>query len=127
MENKLIYPVILHPEDIGYSVEIPDINNGIWTQGDSMEEALEMAVDAIGSMLIEETNYPTATPLKDIKLENENDIKSIVSIDMDNYRKKVSKTVRKNVSIPEYLIQIGKDNNVNFSEVLTQALEKKFL
>lgn len=127
MENKLIYPVILHPEETGYSVEIPDINNGIWTQGETMEEALDMAVDAIGSMLIEKTNYPAATSFKDIKLENDNYIKSIVSIDMDNYRKKVSRTVRKNVSIPEYLIQIGKDNNVNFSEVLTQALEKKFL
>lgn len=89
MTNILNYPVILHPEKIGYSVEIPDINNGIWTQGDTKELALKMAVDAIGSMLINEINYPEATPLQDINLKNNDDLKTIVSIDIDAYRKKI--------------------------------------
>ncbi|MFT8909591.1 MAG: hypothetical protein ABF908_12175 [Lentilactobacillus diolivorans] len=32
--SQVSYPIILHPERIGYSVEIPDINGGTWTQGD---------------------------------------------------------------------------------------------
>lgn len=33
--------------------------------------------------------------------------------------------VRKNVTIPEWLNELAKENNVNFSQVLTEALEMK--
>ncbi|APR07368.1 hypothetical protein FAM21834_01235 [Lentilactobacillus parabuchneri] len=127
MAHKLvIYPVILHPEKTGYSVEIPDINNGAWTQGESMEEALEMASDLIGTMLVDEMTWPKPTALEDIQVTG-TDIKTIVSLDMEDYRRRTSKTVRKNVSIPEYLVKMGKDQHINFSEVLTQALEDKLI
>lgn len=127
MAHKLvIYPVILHPEKTGYSVEIPDINNGAWTQGESMEEALEMASDLIGTMLVDEMTWPKPTTLEDIQVTGA-DIKTIVSLDMEDYRRRTSKTVRKNVSIPEYLVKMGKDQHINFSEVLTQALEDKLI
>lgn len=42
---KLIYPACFYEEDEGYSVEIPDLL-GCCTQGDTLEEALEMAHDA---------------------------------------------------------------------------------
>ena len=45
--EKLIYPIILHPEEAGgYSVDIPDL--GIGTQGETVAECIEMARDAIG-------------------------------------------------------------------------------
>ena len=44
------YPVIFVPEEIGVSVYVPDIP-GCFTQGDSLEEALEYVQDAIGLML----------------------------------------------------------------------------
>ncbi len=70
MAHKLvIYPVILHPEETGYSVEIPDINNGAWTQGESMEEALEMATDLIGTMLVDEMTWPNQPLSKIFKLQ----------------------------------------------------------
>lgn len=124
--NLVIYPIILHPETSGYSVEIPDINGGSWTQGESMEESLEMAQDLIGTMLVDTSKWPKPTALETIKTKKD-DIKTIVSVDMEDYRRRTSKTVRKNVSIPEYLVKIGKDQNINFSEVLTKALEEKLL
>ena len=48
--NAIFYPAIFHPEESGYSVEIPDIE-GCFTQGDTMDEAVRMAQDAIGLML----------------------------------------------------------------------------
>ena len=123
-KNILVYPVILHPEDQGYSVEIPDIDNGTWTQGDNMKDALLMAQDAIGIMLDDKTEYPKPTDLEDIKIKA-NDIKTVVYIDMEEYRRNNPKTVRKNVTVPEYLVVLGKKKNINFSAVLTEALKNK--
>ena len=123
-KNILVYPVILHPEDQGYSVEIPDIDNGTWTQGDNMKDALLMAQDAIGIMLDDKTEYPKPTDLEDIKIKA-NDIKTVVYIDMEEYHRNNPKTVRKNVTVPEYLVILGKKKNINFSAVLTEALKNK--
>ena len=120
----LVYPVILHPEDQGYSVEIPDIDNGTWTQGDNMKDALLMAQDAIGIMLDDKTEYPEPTDLEDIEIKA-NDIKTVVYIDMEEYRRNNPRTVRKNVTVPEYLVVLGKKKNINFSAVLTEALKNK--
>lgn len=123
-KNILVYPVILHPEDSGYSVEIPDLDNGTWTQGENLKDALLMAQDAIGIMLDDKTDYPVASRLEDIKVSGE-DIKTVVYIDMDEYRKNNPKTVRKNVTVPEYLVILGKKKKINFSAVLTEALKNK--
>ncbi|HLQ86944.1 MAG TPA: HicB family protein, partial [Enterococcus sp.] len=54
-----------------------------------------------------------------------NDIKTVVYIDMEEYRRNNPKTVRKNVTVPEYLVVLGKKKNINFSAVLTEALKNK--
>ncbi|GAQ02228.1 hypothetical protein NBRC111452_2071 [Companilactobacillus farciminis] len=46
-------------------------------------------------------------------------------IDMEEYRRNNPKTVRKNVTVPEYLVVLGKKKNINFSAVLTEALKNK--
>ena len=48
--NAIFYPAIFHPEETGYAVEIPD-SAACVTQGDTMDEAVSMAQDAIGLML----------------------------------------------------------------------------
>lgn len=122
--NILIYPVILHAEDKGYSVEIPDIDNGTWTQGESLGDALFKAQDVVGMMLEDKKNYPKPTKLEDIEVHNY-DVKTLIYIDMEEYRRNNPKTVRKNVTVPEYLVTLGKQQNINFSAVLTEALKNK--
>ncbi len=56
--NKIYYPVVFHPEETGYSVSVPDIE-GCFTEGDTMDEAAEMAVGAIG-LMIEDMEEPPA-------------------------------------------------------------------
>lgn len=129
-DNNLIYPIVIHPElEGGYSVFVPDINKvsgGSATQGETLKECLYMARDLIGIMLIDKLEYPQPTSLEDIKVKS-GDIKTIVDIDMKQYRKRTAKTVRKNVSVPDYLVQMGNERGINFSEILTKALEDKLL
>ena len=54
------YPAVFHPEEVGYSVFVPDIE-GCSTQGDTVDEAVEMAKDAIGLMLEGLSEYPQAS------------------------------------------------------------------
>ena len=72
MSKLLVYPVVLHPEDTGYTVEVPDITGG-FTQGEDLTNALEMASDMIGLMLEDTTNYPKPSKLESIHVAD-NDI-----------------------------------------------------
>ncbi|WEV40783.1 antitoxin HicB [Lactobacillus sp. ESL0684] len=77
-------------------------------------------------MLVSETSYPTPAPIKEVDV-SENEVKTIASVDMNKYRKLNEKTIRKTISIPEYLVELGKEQQINFSKTLTEALEKQLL
>lgn len=121
--DVVVYPIVLTPEDVGYTVSIPDIDGG-FTQGENLKDALLMAQDVIGIMLEDITEYPKASNLNDINIKD-TEIKTLVTVDMGEYRRNNPKTVRKNVSIPEYLVKLGKEKDINFSATLTEALKVK--
>ena len=70
--GKYSYPVIFEPEEIGFTVFVPDLP-GCFTQGDSVEEALEYVQDAIGLMLegLQPKDYPNATNLNELELSDQ--------------------------------------------------------
>lgn len=78
MAHEILYPVIFEPEDIGYSVYVPDIP-GCVTQGDTMEEAMHMAQDAIKLMLEDKKNnqYPKPSTPKDVVITGRQFVKII--------------------------------------------------
>ena len=120
---KFFYPAIFQPEDTGFSVFVPDIP-GCMTQGDNMEESLNMVQDAIGLMLedIPVKNYPKASKPQDIMLEN-NQFVMMVAFDKIAYDKRyISKSVKKTLSIPAWLNNMALEKNINFSNVLQNAL-----
>lgn len=130
---KLVYPACFYKEeDGGYSVNIPDLL-GCCTQGDNLEEALEMAEDAaLGWLLTSIENneeIPVPSDLKDIKLENENGFKNLLLLDIDKYTEKYGskKSVKKTLSIPNWLNARAEKIGINFSQVLQEALLKKIL
>lgn len=49
---------------------------------------------------------------------------TLIQADPSPYLKR-TKAIRKNVTVPEWLVRLADRENVNYSEVLTQALEKK--
>ena len=92
-------------EEGGFWVSFPDFPECM-TQGDSMNEAYEMAVDALGlslsSMEDEGTAFPKASELDAV--DSEDGVLVIVEFYMAEYRRKNgSKAVKKTLSIPEWL------------------------
>ena len=88
--NKLFYPAIFHKDEgNGFWVSFPDFPECL-TEGDGMEKAYEMAVDALGlaiSCRKKEGNIiPSATRLDEIN--SEDGIIVIVEFDMLEYCKK---------------------------------------
>ncbi|MDF7638522.1 HicB family protein [Lactobacillus sp. ESL0791] len=123
----LTYPIILRPEEKGmYLVNIPDIGNedGLWTEGTDLANAIFMASDAIGCVLYDAVDYPKSSKLEDIKTVK-NEIKTVVSVNMREYRHRNSKKIRKEVLVPDYLVDLGKKKQLDLSQVLTDALEAK--
>ncbi len=123
MKNS--YPIILTPDNEGYTVYIPDFD--INTQGYDLTEAIEMARDAIGIMGIdmEDNNkaLPVPSKISEVKL-SENDIISLVDVDFLEYRRKNEiRTVKKNCTIPSWLCYEAEKANINFSQVLQNALK----
>ncbi len=121
---KLYYPVIFHPEDVGYSASVPDLE-GCFTQGDSLEEALEMVQDAIGLYLDGEAEYPQPSQPEAIQTEN-HDFMMVVAFDRLAYQKKHNKrAVKKTLSIPAWLNEEAEAAHLNFSRILQEALKTK--
>lgn len=120
---KYFYPAVFQPENIGFSVFVPDIA-GCMTQGDYLPEALEMVQDAIGLMLedLPAKDYPKASNPQDIATESGQFV-MMVAFDKLAYDKKYnSKSVKKTLSIPAWLNNIALEKNINFSNVLQNAL-----
>ena len=89
-----------------------------------MEESLNMVQDAIGLMLedIPVKDYPKASKPQDIMLEN-NQFVMMVAFDKIAYDKRYnSKSVKKTLSIPAWLNNMALEKNINFSNVLQNAL-----
>lgn len=121
---KIYYPVIFHPEEVGYSASVPDLA-GCFTQGDSLEEALEMVQEAIGLYLDGEATYPAPSAPEAVKTEND-DFMMVVAFDRLAYQKRHNKrAVKKTLTIPAWLNEEAEAAHLNFSRILQEALKTK--
>lgn len=131
MTNNIFYPAIFHIADEGgFWVSFPDIE-GCFTQGDTMDEAYQMAGEALylalSEILQEDRELPIATSPEKLNVDN-NEVVILVGFDLFNYKKKNNcKAVKKTLSIPEWLNELAVEANINFSQVLQEALIKKLL
>lgn len=126
---KLFYPALFHKtEEGGFWISFPDIPECL-TEGDDMTQAYEMAIDALGlaleSRLAEGDALPPASEPSRISLD-EDAFLVIVEFDQLEYRKKHStKSVKKTLTIPEWLNEEAIARNINFSQTLQEALLAK--
>lgn len=122
MNNILIYPAIFTKEDDGFWVNFIDFD-GVYSDGDDLQEATLNASKALGLLLEDMSEYPQpTTDVSKIKLEK-NQFISFLSIDLNVYREKFSnKTIKKTLSLPAWLNTMALENNINFSETLKEAL-----
>lgn len=129
MKNKLFYPAVFHTaEEGGFWVSFPDIPECL-TEGDDMEKAYEMAVEALGLSLTYMEEHleavPAASDFSTIELQDGEHL-VIVEFDMAAYRKRHrSKAVKKTLSIPEWMNEEANALGLNFSQILQEALLAK--
>lgn len=126
MKNQLtVFPAIFTFDGKYYNVDFIDLE-GCSTFGDSIQNAYLMAQDALGLYLDNMINFPNPTlDISNIALKK-NQFISFVSIDMEEYRKKFNnKSIKKTLTVPEWLNYLAEKNNINFSQVLQEALKEK--
>lgn len=120
-----VYPSILHKEDGGYWIEFPDLG-GCQTQGDTIEEVMTMAQEALGLYLasLEERNLeiPAPSDIKNIKADGCST--TYITTDIDKYRRD-TRAVKKMLSIPAWLAKEAEAKNISLSKVLQDALKSQ--
>ena len=128
---KSVYPVLFTKTDSTVLVEVPDMD--ILTEGKNLNDAIEMARDAIELKCVsmEDANEEIPVPSKvseiDVSIgtfydEGETFV-SLVDVDSSFYRKKIdTRTVRRNVALPSWLNYEADVAGVNVSRILQEAL-----
>ena len=125
---KRAYPVILTPAKDTVLAYFPDFNTG--TEGADLADAIDMSADAISLLGItlqdEGRSIPDPTPAREVKPENPGDIVTLVTVDFDEYRRKIdNRAVRRNVSLPAWLDEAARAADINVSAILAAALKQE--
>lgn len=126
---KYAYPAIFTPEENGgYSILFPDLE-GCYTCGDSLEDGLEMAEDALALVLYgyekDKKYIPSPSKIYTLPLK-EGEFANYVFCDTLQYRKMYNnQAVKKTLTIPEWLNEAASSMGLNFSQVLQEALMNK--
>ncbi len=129
MKNELtVFPAIftkMNDDGSYYIVDFIDLKN-CTTEGETIQEAYYMAQNAMGLFLDDLTKFPKPTlDFSNIKL-NKDQFISFIGIDMNDYRKKFNnKSVKKTLSIPGWLDTLAEKKNINFSQLLQEAIKEK--
>ena len=127
---KLFYPACFYPNDTGFTVIIPDLP-GCVTEGKDITEAFEMAVDCASGWVLTELEdgnpIPKASDIQTITAdEYPCGFTTMIVLDMDSYAEKYGeKSIRKNCTLPAWLNNRAEKMNINFSQVLQEALIQK--
>lgn len=126
---NLTYPAILTKDDDIFYIGFPDFEEEYYsTYGNSFEDAIENGKEYL-ILLLEsrENNFPKPTSIYEIKktIEKNQDV-VYITINYE-YEKSLIKLsyVKKTLTIPSYLDILAKNKNLNFSQLLQNALKKE--
>lgn len=129
--DKYFFPAIFtydFQQNSDIAVTFPDLP-GCATSGETEAEALEMAKDALGGHLwcMEEDNdiIPAPTPLVDVHTES-NERAILIEVFMPSIRlAQNNRSISRTVTLPAWLNAAAQELNINFSQVLQEALKGK--
>lgn len=124
--SRYVYPAVFTLEEDGmYSIIFPDFE-ACFTQGNSVEDGLNMAQDVLSITLcdMEDDKETVPKPSNPISIKTDSDsFVSLISVDTVEYRKHYNgKAVKKTLTIPAWLNSAAEKENVNFSQTLQNAL-----
>lgn len=127
---KYHFYAVLQQEGDDYNVYFPDLPGAI-TFGNDIEDAVFMAQDALeGHLLVMEDDgddIPRPSEYKELaNVLEANEQLQLVTVDTKLVRiKEENKTVNKMVTLPKYMVVLGKEKGINFSQTLQRALKEE--
>lgn len=126
--DRYFYPAVFAYEpDQEISVVFPDLDCA--TSGENEDDALLSARELLGCVLcgLEEDGeeIPRPTPLCDVYVED-NERAVLIDVYMPSVRERNnSRSVNRTVTLPAWLNAAALEKNINFSQVLQEALIQK--
>lgn len=134
---NLTYPAIITQEDNVFYIGFVDFKGNseddfiYSTYGDSFEDALKMGLEwlilTLNDYEEEKKDFPKATSIVELK-KNLKDNQEITYLTFNyEYEKSLIKLsyIKKTLTIPNYLNILAQNKNINFSQVLQNALKKE--
>ncbi|MGN0333852.1 MAG: type II toxin-antitoxin system HicB family antitoxin [Lachnospiraceae bacterium] len=132
------YPACFFKEKNSYSVIFPDLNY-LSTCGETLEEAFSMAIECLAGYLfglqMSGEDFPKPSVVsgieinkieKELEINAEESFVNMVGVDVAEYaRIHFEKSVKKTLTIPAWLNNAALEENINFSQVLQEALKKR--
>lgn len=126
--ERYFYPAIfIYEPNQEIAILFPDLECA--TSGNDDEDALLMARELLGCVLfgLEEDGeeIPKPTPLSDV-ITKENERVVLIDVYMPSIRlAQVNRSVNRTVTLPAWLNAVALEKNINFSQVLQDALKEK--
>lgn len=114
-----------------YTITFPDVPGAI-SEGKGVEDSLKQAHESLATMLLwledEGEDVKQPSPISSLKeyLGDDNDFLQFITVDTELERKVLAnKSVNKMVTLPAWLVDLGKEKKVNFSQTLQRALREE--
>ena len=126
--NRYFYPAVFtYEEGQEIAVFFPDLD--VATSGENEDDALLSARELLGVVLsgLEEDGdvIPKASSLRDVVVKD-NEKVVLIDVFMPSYRMaNVNRSVNRTVTLPAWLNAAALEVNLNFSQVLQEALKEK--
>ncbi len=113
----------------GFYARVPDLP-GCITTGKTLAEAIDLITDAMNAWLVvaedEHLDIAPPTPQHELNIDSDTSC-ALIKADTIAYRALTdTKSARKNVSLPVWMINLADKNNINCSQLLQEALLGKF-
>lgn len=129
MIKEIIYPAIFEFDDDAINITFPDLPSAI-SCADNTIEAYRSATE-VAELILEDyildafESAPKPSEIKNIHLEA-NQCIALIKIDTEKVIKESSiKSVKKTLTIPSWLNELGMRNKLNFSKILQDGLKKE--
>lgn len=125
--DRYIYVAIFTKDNNVYNVSFPDLP-GCYTYGNTMEEAYNMAKEALELHLYgmedDGDQIPIPTPLESMKINHKTSFTTLIEAYMPLVRNQIlNKSVKKTLTIPKWLNDLAEKHNINFSQLLQDSLK----
>lgn len=125
---KYSYPAVFEKEDNGgFSVFFPDFE-GCYTCGDDLTDSIYMAEDVLAFTLYdyEKEGKEIPAPSDPSSVHADNGFVNFIACDTLEYQKRNNnRAVKKTLTIPEWINEAAVKADINFSQLLQDALKEK--